>query len=45
MPEEVAQKEMAKAKASTHIVKTETTARALGPVRCITPILIKEEPS
>ena len=45
MPEEVAQKEMATATASTHIVKTETTTTTLGPVRGITPILIKEEPS
>ena len=45
MPEEVAQKEMAIATVSTHIVKTETTTTALGPVRHITPVLIKEETS
>ena len=45
MLEEVAQREMATATASTHIVKTETITTALGPVRYITPILIKEEPS
>ena len=45
MPEQVAQKEMATATTSTHIVKTETTTTSLGPVRHITPILIKEEPS
>ena len=45
MPSEVAQKEMAMATASTNIVKTETTTTSVGPVRCITPILIKEEPS
>ena len=36
---------MATATASTHIVKTETIITSLGPVRCITPILVKEEPS
>ena len=45
MPEEVARKEMATATASTSIVKAETTSTSMGPVRKITPILVKEEPS
>ena len=45
MPEEVARKEMATATASTSVVKAETTSTSMGPVRRITPILIKEEPS
>ena len=45
MPEEIAKREMATATALTSIIKTETTATPVGPVKCITPILIKEEPS
>ena len=45
MPEEIAKREMAMATASTTVIKTETTITPVGLVRCITPILIKEEPS
>ena len=45
MPEEIAKREMATATASTSVIKTETTVTPVGPVKCITPILIKEEPS
>ena len=36
---------MAMATVSTNIVQTETTVTPVGPVKHITPILIKEEPS
>ena len=45
MPEEIVKREMATATALTSIVKTEITATPVGPVKCITPILIKGEPS
>ena len=41
----VAQKEMATATAATSVIKSETIHTYAGPVWCITPILIKEEPS
>ena len=43
MPNEVAQKEMATA--ATSIINSETIHTSAGPVQCMTPILIKEEPS
>ena len=47
MPNEVAQQEMATATATaaTSIIKSETIHTSAEPVQCITPILIKEEPS
>ena len=36
---------MATATASTSIVKTETMPTSAGPIRHITPILIKDKPS
>ena len=45
MLNEVAQKEMATATAATSVIKSETIHTSDGPVQCITPILIKEEPS
>ena len=45
MPNEVAQKEMATATTTTSVIKSETIHTPAGPVQCITPILIKAEPS
>ena len=45
MPVAVAQKEMATATTATGIIKTEEVPTATGPIRCIVPILIKEEPT
>ena len=45
MLEDVARKEMATAIAASAITKTEILQTPEGPVKCITPILIKEEPS
>ena len=45
MPSEVAQKEMATATAATSVIKSEMIHTSAGPVQCITPIPMKEEPS
>ena len=45
MPTTVAQKEMATATVATEIIKTECISTSSGPIRRVTPILIKEEPS
>ena len=45
MPVAVTQKEMATATAATGIIKTEEVPTPAGPLRCIIPILIKEEPT
>ena len=45
MPTTVAQKEMATATVATEVIKTECISTLSGPIRRVTPILIKEEPS
>ena len=45
MPEHIAKKEMAIAVATATITKTEVLQTPKGPIKCITSILIKEEPS
>lgn len=45
IPEHIAKKEMATAVAAATITKTEVLQTPEGPIKCITPILINEEPS
>ena len=45
MPEDIAKKEIATVIAASTITKTEVLQTPEGPVKCITPILIKEQPS
>ena len=45
IPEHIARKEMATTVAAATVTKTEVLQTPKGPIKCITPFLIKEEPS